>query len=207
MGAVYVGDNRLFSALALGRSAPSDTTFFQQLKADAGRLSAAGQQWINNATQFIQQNSYVTAQRLADSIRSRSDTMVDDNIIRPLLTVEQLQHASAAMIRYVMANPTIRQEYQKQRCDGYSHIYPEMDLNPTHIGDAHYEYRRVVEEIVQDDPETGGCVSYHFSDDLYEGDRPLTLDEKQSIMQTWFVANAKHIRGQPDTTDVENNTL
>jgi len=207
MGAIVEGDERLFSALVLGRAAPVDSTFFDRIKSDTSRLTAAGKAWIQQSATFLQSQAFAGVQNIADALLRKENALFDDNRIRPLFTVEQMQHAPSVMLRGIMANPTVRKLYQKQRCAGYGEVYAEMDHNPTHIGFGHYDYRRVVEGVVQEDDETGGWFACQFNDEIYEDDIQYTLQEQISIMQTYQFMNAAIRRRESDPTDIENGEL
>ena len=51
-----------------------------------------------------------------------------------------------------MAQPDIRSLYHKGHCDGYSDTY--VDMEPGLVGEQHYDYRRVMDGVVEE-TETG----------------------------------------------------
>lgn len=147
-------------------------------------------------------------ERMARRITRAVKSLSHSNAIVPLRTVEELQSARPAMQRYIMANPNLRALYHKQLCDGYSDTY--RDLEPTKIGEDHYEYRRVMNGIVQDaiDPESGEktwMATYYF-DDLHEGDRELDAEEQFDILDAWDACDVAVCR-RFDPTDIFNGEI
>lgn len=129
------------------------------------------------------------------------------NTIMPMTDLDALQSAKPIMQRYLMANRPIRELYHQQRLDGYSDSY--VDHQPGAIGDEHYDYRRVMNGIVQhytkEDGTEGWKVSI-YGDDLEEGDRELEIDEQAMILDAWMLAEAA-LKASLDPTDVLSGKL
>jgi len=126
--------------------------------------------------------------RMAKAALKMAKGLFHPNVIVPLETIEDLRAAQVIMQRYIMAEPMLRSYYHKQRCDGYSDTY--IDVEPGRVGDDHYDYRRVMDGVVVDITDTDGnyewsCKNYY--EDLHTGDRELTSDEKVDVMNTWDV--------------------
>ncbi len=118
-------------------------------------------------------------------------------------TLDDLRTAQPIMQRYVMADPVIRQAYFDYRIDGYSDTY--VDMQPGKIGVEHYDYRRMMNGIVQDGTDEHGnyeWCAHIFTDELYEGDRELTLVEKVMAMRAGDLARMFLEAGKKDPTDV-----
>jgi len=130
--------------------------------------------------------------------------LFDSDTIRPLHTLEEFQHAKARMRRYVMANPELRSMFHKQRIEGYGSSYE--DLEPDRIGANHYDYRRVMDGVVEID-ESGDWSSTTYFDELRDGDRDLLLSEQVNISLTWEMAEYHLARKCGDMTSQQNAPL
>ncbi len=94
--------------------------------------------------------------------------------------------------------------YHEQRCDGYSESY--VDRFPGQVGENHYDYRRVMHGMVQDDQEHDWKSTFYL-DELFEGDRELNFDEQVDILNTWDVVRSYLSKGQDDPTSQFGNML
>lgn len=155
----------------------------RQFEQFSNTLTDAGRRFMENAKQVYQQIVESDAANLARLAIRNAKALFQGNHILPLLDIDTLQTASTLMQRYIMAQPDIRALYHDSRCDGYSDTY--VDLHPTKTGESHYDYRRVMQHMVQDTEE--GWFVKSWAEDLVEGDRELNFDEKSCILQTWDV--------------------
>lgn len=111
------------------------------------------------------------------------------NSIYPIDTLEECRQAKPLMQRYLMAEPTIRDIYHRQMCDGYSDSY--HDQWPTLKGSDHPDWRKVMSGAVQglsdEEKEDERWYSTMYAHDLDEGDRMLAPDEQFVIRTAWDV--------------------
>ncbi len=183
---VISGDSLEFNSLIYP---PQHSNTFNYIRSNLSQipqqLIGAGKELFQRAVQTYN-NHYNDrdAQRTRNAIKASGSTYFD-NVVLPLLDINQIQQASLFMQRWVMAEPTIREIYQDQRCDGYSATY--VDAFPGKVGDDHYDYRRVMDGVVLNDPEDT-LVAKFYMDDIYEGDREeLSHGEKVDILSTWEI--------------------
>ena len=106
---------------------------------------------------------------------------VSGNYVQNLQTFEQLTSANLTMQRWIMANPEVRQIYNDGNCDGYSETY--VDMFPKTIGASHYDYRRVTNGVAVEEGDK--FVIKRYDEDLLEGDRELSHEDKMAILSTW----------------------
>lgn len=129
------------------------------------------------------------------------------NSITPLVTLDELRSAQSAMQRFIMAEPTVRETFHLQRCNGYSDTY--VDYYPDQIGEKHYDYRRVMDGIIKDidgpDNEYDWVATRYF-DELVEGDRELCLSDQVAVMRSWDIAKMFLEAGE-DPTDMFGGSL
>lgn len=123
--------------------------------------------------------------------------------VRSLFDVIDFQTATPTMQRWVMACPEVRSVYHKQQCDGYSETY--VDDAPGKIGHDHYDYRRVMNGIVQEID--GEYMTYVYSEDLKPGDTELPLVEQAAILTTWDIAKLMFKKGYDDLTNQTGGNL
>lgn len=107
---------------------------------------------------------------------------IDFAAIEAMLDVINTRNANLINQRWIMAEPTIRAMYHKQQIDGYSGSY--VDVSPGVIGDRHYDYRRAVDGLIRETPD-GDFECDIYTDELIEGDAPLTLRDQVNIQLTW----------------------
>lgn len=142
------------------------------------------------------------ARNVVKSVIGKAEVTTDR--VTTLWEVNQFQGASLQMQRWVMANPVVREVYHDQRCDGYSDTY--FDAQPKVRGEGHYDYRRVMDGMVQYD-EDGNWFAKIYFEDLLEGDRDLTHGEKTDIAYTWSKLEYLMALGKDDPTSPEGGFL
>jgi hypothetical protein len=149
-------------------------------------LTAIGRQFMEASKHIYTEATDSVVARAARAAVSQVKTMFHPNSIVPLETLEELQMAKSVMQRYIMAEPTIRTLYHKQRCDGYSDTY--VDMHPGKVEVNHYDYRRVTQNVVLETVDEDGndtWIARTYAEDLLEGDRELTRDEQFQILSSW----------------------
>lgn len=199
--AVIIGSPMDADALIYGVQHPGTLQYLeeniqrlgQQMSSYGQTLTDAGRQFYERAQTLYQQFNSADALRAAEAAMRRVKSYFQDELILPLQDIGALQNASLIMQRWVMAEPTLRQMYHKQQCDGYSDTY--IDCHPGQVGEQHYDWRRVNEGLVVEDPKDSDDykVTFYF-DDLIDGDRELTLQEQMAVTSTWDMV--KHYVGQ-----------
>lgn len=184
---VVSGGTAAWNAIAYGQQNPLNLGYFkQQLENIGTNLNEQAKVFYQDVQDLYNKFNSSEAMRLMRSAMKSAASLFNDNIIRPLTTVDELQNASLQMQRWIMANPVIRQMYHDQQCDGYSDTY--VDIEPGKVADQHYDYRRVMDGIVVCNEDAEYFTEYF--EDLYEGDRDLILSEQSDVLRTWEVLEA-----------------
>lgn len=142
------------------------------------------------------------ARNMIKSVMTKVDVSTDR--ITTLWQIEQFQGASLQMQRWVMANPTVRELYHAQGCEGYSDTY--VDTQPKMRGEDQYDYRRAMDGVVQY-TEEGDWFAKIYVEDLLEGDRDLTHGEKVDIAHTWTKLEYLLALGKDDPTSPDGGFL
>ena len=155
-----------------------------QLQTGMQSLNQIGQQFLTAAVDTYKHLADGSLTMAARRVARHLSTLAHPNMIVELQDIDSIRRAQPIMQRYIMAQPDIRSIYHRQLCDGYSDTY--VDTQPGLIGDDHYDYRRVMNGILQPDPEVkdGWRITEYF-DDLLPGDRELEADEQFSILNVW----------------------
>jgi len=202
---VYGGQNEL-DELISGDPHPGNFQLVEnsQNQLPTNTLSQMGQHFADLARQTYE---YFTESFAARKAKAASRAMKEQwelDTIRPLLDIGQLQHAPDTMLRYLMAEPNIRELYHQNQADGYRDRY--TDQQPGVIGVDHYDYRRVTNGMVFEDDD-GGWYFDEYAEDLEEGDRELYFVEQFEILRSWqAMAEAVFAKGD-DPTSKWNNSL
>lgn len=179
----------------------------EQWNRDTSMLTDLGRQFMNTATDYWNKLYDPNIQRRVRAAARSVGGMFHPNMIIDLDTISAIQGAKPVMQRYIMAEPGLRKIFHRQLCDGYSDSY--VDLEPGKVGMAHYDYRRVMNNIVvpmvHEDGTEGWKVT-HIVEDLREGDRELEPDEQFSILYAWEMAKMA-MEAKIDPSDIFNGSL
>ena len=113
--------------------------------------------------------------------------------------IGEMQNATPAMQRIVMANPTIKQLYRRKAIEGWVDTYE--DYNDNAIEHTDQTYRQVMSSVVRED---GLAYTYHMTkDELYEFDE----NDKADARITWAAFKAQIKRKGDDPTSTWNAAL
>lgn len=160
--------------------------FYDQVSKFSQGLTEVGRSFMETSRDIYNMINDSSAVRMAKAAIRAAVGIFHPNTIYQINTLDEIRSAQAMMQRYIMAEPTIREYYNSQRCDGFSDTY--LDVEPGKIGESHYDYRRVMTGVITDTTNQDGvdeswCKTYF--EDLREGDRELDHAEKVAIMNTW----------------------
>lgn len=200
---VIQGGSTAFDALAYGIDQhPANTNYFQQqIQSISNTLTDIGQNFFSNAQNLYQQVNNSETMRIARAALRSTASLFQPNQILSIFDIHKMQNAPIVMQRWIMANPEARTLYHKQQIDGYSDTY--KDMFPGVVGEQHYDYRRVMDGVVQDTTDLEGneswCVKY-YPDELYEGDKELSHYDKVDILSTYEILEAFLAAGKEDPT-------
>lgn len=137
--------------------------------------------------QLYHSYQFLTNKFIQSNIRNslnKEGLNVYNEYIHEINKFEDFVNANTTMIRWIMANPSVRQEYLNNNIEGYNEQY--KNLFGSSIGVDHYDYRRVMDGVLVDENDRFLVRYYH--DFLLPGDRPLNRHEKIAILNTWSAA-------------------
>lgn len=201
--AVCVGGVDDFNAAAFGRKHPGTLRFLENQVNYAENLmsnfTAAGAQFMSRAREVYERFNGAEALRLAKAAANKFNSAFQQDAIKPLAYLEEMQSACLTMQRWIMADPVIREMYHRQRVDGYSDTY--VDMHPGTAGACHYDYQRVMDGmIVQNDEEQNWSFT-NFYDPQHEDDHVLDHVDKADIVSTWDAVRVLLSMNEEDPTD------
>jgi len=205
--AVYVeGGGDLIDALGGGMLDSSTKEWFQHHSNTVRQtLSQTGQTFLDQARNLYQTISESQALQMLRNLRTKHDNVWSGNLIQPLRSLESLQTAGPVMQRWIMAEPTLRQRYLNQEVEGYDDQY--INHHGDAVGRDHYDYRRVMNGIVETTNDDEDWVARIYIDDLEEGERELNFHEKLDILDTWDLVKHYLEEGDEDPTSPYGNPL
>lgn len=161
---------------------------------------------------FEKHNGEKTLRRIRNRIRRTADVFKRD-VIRPLRTLEDLQHAKPIMQRYLMANITARALEAEQRIDGYSGSY--LNSYPGQSGFNDPDYMRVIDGmvftedrfgIITEEGDDAPWVAYQDLNDNTE-ERDLDIIEQVDILSSWDVLEMLLAKKGKDPTNILNENM
>ncbi len=204
MAQIIQGDNSTFNALAYGETHPSTLNFIEsQLYNTTNMLTDAGQNFFQGASDIYERLNGSDAILAAKAARRAIGSIWQNQEIKHLTSIDQMQWASLPMQRWIMANPTVREKYHNQTIEGYEGSY--NDSQPDAVGEDHYDYRRVMNGILVEKGDDWSSTTY--IEDLETEEVELTLVEQVDIMDTWENVLTAIRKGGDDPTSRWNMSL
>lgn len=216
MARLLTADEGLYREIAFGSTSRKLRDFIDgQMERQFSNLNETGRQWLERAKNRWEDVKESNAMR---SIKAAARKVLHGqgaDVICELNNIGEFQHARSLNRRYVMTNPLVRNEFIKQRIDGYSNDY--IDIEPGSIGDNHRDYRRVMDGIVvykdSDDLTEDDVMSYdvyYDVDDEFDfgiEEEPLEIEEQHAILINWSFAESCLATGGDDFSSKTNGSL
>ena len=204
MATVLEGGGDLFDSLAYGRPQPGVYDFLaHKAQQYSQNLTQTGVQFVQNVKSYFAAVTESEAAMLARAAGRKVRSLWDTDDIRGLLDINEFQHAGLKMQRWVMAEPTTRQLYINQGCEGYADSY--VDVEPGRVGESHYDWRRVMDGIVVETDKGWSATTY--LEEIRPNDVPLLLDEQADILYAWENLRTHIHRRKSDPTSRYNGSL
>lgn len=205
MAHVIAGGSEMFDAAAYGNPNASIYQFIDHhARQISSNLTSAAQTFFQTTKDVYRKVDMSEAMRLARAVTRRVKSLWQPDGIYPLTEIGEFQNANLAMQRWIMAEPTVRTLFHKQLCDGYSDSY--VDIYPGVVGDAHYDYRRVMDGVIVPHEERGWDATTYM-EDLIPDDVELDLSEKVDIRASWEFIKTHFSKREDDPTSKYNSKL
>lgn len=207
---VVKGGSAAYRALVFGPQNQNNQRFFDTQAANViNSGSGFGDAFIKRVQDIRETFSNSAAVQIAKAALNRTRGLFSPNVVKTLTEVPDMQNAKSVMQRWMMANPVVRGLYNQQRCDGFSDSY--VDMQPGKLGENHYDYRRVMDGMVQVTEE--GFHIDMYAEALLPEDEDFDFDEQRQVLRTWLsLENAielahKDPEKHRDPTSAWNNSL
>lgn len=205
MATLIDGGADAFDCLIYNRAHPGTLEFLNyQGSSFQTMLAEPAAAFFGQMENIYQRFNNSAAVRMAQAVARRMSNLLQSDGICVLSDVGQFQYATVVMQRWVMAEPTVRQMFHAQLCDGYSDTY--VDAQPGAIGKDHYDYRRVTNGVYVTQPD-GTFAATTWVEDLHANDSELHMAEKSDILETWSNLRSLLGLGKDDPTSRWNSAL
>lgn len=203
---IYTDNPYAFDSIVYGEKHPANLDYFrQQTQNIASNIQDAGRSFFSNLSELNEKFNGSEAMRLGRAAMRTAKSIFKPNVISSIFDIGEMQQAPVVMQRWIMANPVVRELYHNQGCDGYGDTY--VDYHKKDIAESHYDYRRATDGLVQIDEVNDDWFVRLYVDDLYEGDKHLSLDEQVDILSTWDIVEMFIRAGKEDPTSTTNSSL
>lgn len=203
---IVQGGDEAFDALAFGEQNPSNQSFLSSFfQGDIGEKGTSFfADFAHRAKARYEAFNSDEAIILGKAALNQVRGYFTPNTIRFISDLAGLQVAGDVMQRWIMANPTVRRMYHAQQCDGYSETY--VDREPGKVGEDHYDYRMLMNGIVEEDAD-GNITHTQYMEDLIGDDQPLHAYDQFSILATNELAEHFMKAAGKDCTNIWNGDL
>lgn len=207
MVAFVAGGTDLFNQMVFGQPSQNDIAFFNNnfqnfMNANATNGHTSGTAFFNAIKDNIRLPDFNRLKEYANRVTKKlSGIWADDTVIMELPTLVDLQFPNRNMIRWMMANPTVRKLYHANQCEGYGDKY--IDLQPGVIGEQHFDYQCVTQGMPIYDEEEENIVWPTYCETFDEPENSvnqLTISEKADIIDSWTHMDYWLKRKQEDPT-------
>jgi len=194
---VTTGDDDAIHALTHGLMSREDLSYLRERVDSAVRTATgAAARYLEAARESIVQFDFGRLRDNVDNLRERFGRRWDQDRVRPLIELADLQHAKPTMRRLVMAHIRTRTLWQQGRLDGYEGLYEDDDVGV--VGRRHEAYREVMHgSFVENDEGEDRFITYMGVEDE-NGEVELTGIGRKMVRQTWDFQDECIERGGQD---------
>lgn len=167
---------------------PPDTVNYLQntMNQYMGMLGAPARQFYDTIADRVTSYDYEKLAYMAQAVVRNVEGMWMDNRIQPLYDIGHFQQAPQVMVRWLMAEPTIRKLYHNGEAEGYGENY--VDNCPGMIGEDHHDWQVVNDGIMfeDDDGEDYSTEYFYESNPQYDPEYDsLNINDVANIMCSW----------------------
>lgn len=179
---VLFGGDDVISHMSYGSLSNRAVDYFNEVNQHSSRyLTDMGRRFMERSSSLFQRKSGAEIGRIARSIKEQVTHYWQEDSIRTLQTIEDVQNAPDKMVRWIMANPTIREHYRKGVLDGYSDRY--IDHESDVPARERTDYKLIMSGLQIDDH-----VIEYFNEIMEEEVRPH-FDERLRIRHAWEIGD------------------
>lgn len=184
---VIDGDTNTFRAIAYGQPDPLTMDWCRQRHEE--RIQTLDpfvqQAWQQSSNTVFGNIDYQAIANLSKAMSNQLDGVWVHDTIMALDTLAQLQAPPPIMVKWVMANPNLRELYHDQLIAGYDEYY--VDPEPGKRGEDHYYYRRAVNGLFLENT-NGELEASEWFENISDPSDVLDIVDQCSIQSTWASA-------------------
>lgn len=206
MPRIIEGGIQAFQSLAYDAPTDNMMTHLRGIAEDYDRrLTGRARDHFHGLRERVKTPSFRDIKRRVTATMRKLGQVWASDMIQELETLGQFQHPPQKMRQYIMSEPSVRERFYKQRCEGYADEY--VDRFPGQIGDDDPVYRSVMDGILQED-EDGNCFYMDYDTDYQdEMVEQLEVEEKDLILRTQERLRYFMNKGLEDPTSQYNAQL
>jgi len=188
-----------FDYLLYPEQHPNTFNYIQnQFQNIGSTIMESGRKFVEDSKKLVEQFYDSSVERAARAAVRMAKNIVNPNAINRYDSLEELQSAPPLMQRYIMAEPYIRDKYHHQLCSGFAGNY--IDMDPSFLRHEHYDFRRVENGVIRFEGDNEQWISTTYFEDLREGDKELTWDQKIDIRHNQRIAKMFALAGEDPTS-------
>ena len=183
MATVIFGGEEVISHLSGGNASRGFLDYLGEMNERAGRfVSESANRFLERSQSLRERRDSSDIRRMARAIKERVNHFWQEDTIRSLTRVEDIQNAPRTMERWVMANPNVRTRVRQGILDGYNLSYEDEDTEAT--PERHIDYKRVMDGSWEDEH----YVQY-WDERLEDEELKLSFQDKMAIKSTWAISD------------------
>lgn len=183
MATVIFGGEEVISHLSGGNASRGFLDYLGEMNERAGRfVSESANRFLERSQSLRERRDSSDIRRMARAIKERVNHFWQEDTIRSLTRVEDIQNAPRTMERWVMANPNVRTRVRQGILDGYNLSYEDED--PEATPERHIDYKRVMDGSWEDEH----YVQY-WDERLEDEELKLSFQDKMAIKSTWAISD------------------
>lgn len=183
MATVIFGGEEVISHLSGGNASRGFLDYLGEMNERAGRfVSESANRFLERSQSLRERRDSSDIRRMAIAIKERVNHFWQEDTIRSLTRVEDIQNAPRTMERWVMANPNVRTRVRQGILDGYNLSYEDED--PEATPERHIDYKRVMDGSWEDEH----YVQY-WDERLEDEELKLSFQDKMAIKSTWAISD------------------
>lgn len=183
MATVIFGGEEVISHLSGGNASRGFLDYLGEMNERAGRfVSESANRFLERSQSLRERRDSSDIRRMARAIKERVNHFWQEDTIRSLTRVEDIQNAPRTMERWVMANPNVRTRVRQGILDGYNLSYEDED--PEATPERHIDYKRVMDGSWEDEH----YVQY-WDERLEDEELKVSFQDKMAIKSTWAISD------------------
>lgn len=208
MAQVFHGGSRASRALIYGEKSSQVLDVLERnlerFREDVGEV---GRHFYERAADVYERFNGSAALRYARMVRNQVRGLFRPDTIRTFTDIGDMQQAGPVGRRWLMASEFAYERFQQQRISAWEGTW--VDPEPGVPARERRDWRMVNHGLVhdvEDNEDYGWKVTFHF-DDLEPGEKPLTIDQKDTILDNQARFEAFVLLGEEDPSSKHGDSL